>query len=667
MAKELIEIDVFDAGLNTKADPINLLPGQSDYMNNILFGDYGSIMTRGRISTYNSTPITGSPEYFSNILGMHSYRPATMSAQLVVACAGNAYIMTGASTFPVLISGATGFCTKDEAVNTVEMNGLLFLAGAGNMMKKYNGVEFTRAGVSAPTQVLSAACNAAGTLTGEYQYVYWGVNSYLAEGDYIATPSPVKTIASGAVRVSNIPTAPASYGIETWKIGRNTAGASGIFWYLTDKTNGVTSFTDNVADADLDELAPTDQGYPRIFRFTCVYGGRLWGAVDEYLWYSNVDQPEEFPSTNFIRVAAGSGLKICSIVPFMGMIVISLSAYSSPPHTFDANGDPTSVFTSAGGAESYPYTLGTALYVLRIGDSIGFSDPENWYLNLIAQNEGAESNGACIPVAGYLWMTGRGGVSLFNGSSIASGIQETIRGGIAAHNISDPINSLFSLANPSHIRLACAIEWRNRVYLSLDRTSGYNGSISAANDTTLIYDYSRVGVSDPRKGAWSKIDSMGAQKFIVHEDQLLAAGAKGTGLDSNFVGAYIYKWDNGTFQSAATATSPLYYRMSAIRGKKTHVYNDKDFRFVNVWASGTGTLLVNFKVNGVDYDTASTISTSSITLTSTGEKTKITLPGRATGKHLWIQFSVDTTSGGTLDLSIAKVQVFYNLRGLRNA
>lgn len=644
MSKELIEIDVFDAGLNTKAEPINLLPGQSDYMNNILFGDYGSIRSRGGITTYNSTPFSAVP---SPIDGMISYKPSTMSALLVVGNRGTGYVLTGASTFPVAISGATNFY-GDGPLEMVQMNELLFLATPNITMKKFNGREFTNAGVVLPTQALTAVCDAAGgNLNGEYQYVYWGVNSYLAEGDYIETPSDVKTIASGKVRVSNIPTAPAAYGIETWKIGRNTAGAAGIYWYLTDVTNGVTSFTDNTADDVLDVLAPTAQGGPKTFTVTCVYGGRLWGATGDYLWYSNPDQPEEFPSTNFIRVGSGSGLNICSIVPFNGMIVISMSNYV-----------PT--------INNSTYSQRTALYVLRIGDSIGFNDPENWYLNLVSENEGSESQHACIPVAGYLWMTGRKGVTLFNGASVLGGVMDTPSGGVVASKISDPIGSLFTLARPGNIRLACAIEWQNKVYLSIDRTNG-DQNYYPSNDTTLIYDYTRVGSVDPRKGGWSKIDLYGAQQFVVHEDQLLGAGNNSSTLTTDFRGPYIYKWDNPT-TTAYPIDLPT-YRMAPIRGKKQHIYNDKDFRFINVWASGVGTLTVTVRVGGVDYDSATTVHTEALALVAAGSKSKISLTGQASGKILWIQFvgSSSPTSNSLIDLSITRVQVFYNLRGLRNA
>jgi hypothetical protein len=177
----------------------------------------------------------------------------------------------------------------------------------------------------------------------------------------------------------------------------------------------------------------------------------------------------------------------------------------------------------------------------------------------------------------------------------------------------------------------------------------------------------RVGTADPRKGGWSKIDSIGAQKFIVHEDSLLSIGNRSTAVDSGFRGAYIYKWDNASIVGS-TVNVPT-YRMSAIRGKKPHIYHDKDFRFINIYAAGLGTLTVTIKVDGVDYDTGTTVQTESIALTSAGAKTKIALTSQATGKTLWIQFAGGTsaTSGGLLDLSITKVQVFYNLRGLRNA
>lgn len=650
MSKELIEFDVFDAGLNTKADPINLLPGQSDNMNNIVFGDYGSIKSRNGISTYNSDPLGGVNA--ASIDCLVSYRPATMSALLVAVVDGDTYVLTGASTAPVLITGATAPLFPSQfAIDSVQMNGLLFLGGTGSNQNKFNGREFTRMGIELPIFPATSVCDASGgNLNGTYRYIYWGVNSYLAEGDY-GVESWNNTITSGEALVSGIPTAPASAGVEYWKIGRNTAGAAGIYWYLTDVTNGTTSFTDNTPDANLDVLAPTDQGAAqKPFKATCVSGGRFWGAVDDYLWFSNPNQPEEFPSTNFIRVGSGSGLTISSLVPFMGMIVIGMSDHTAS-------------------LSARPYSQKTALYVLRIGDSIAFNDPENWYLNLIAENEGSESARACIPVGGYLWMTGRKGVSLFNGNSVVGGIQDTAAGGMLTPKISDSVSTLFSLAESSNIRLASAIEWNGKVYLSIDR-SAQGANNFPSNDTTLVYDYLRIGESDVRRGAWSKFDSVGAMQFVVHEDKLLGGGSRTTGGHfGTTAGRYIFEWDNGTNTDTVagngTTIAPT-YRMAAIRGKKNHVYNDKDFRFINVWASGIGTLNVVVKINGLNYDGATTILSTSFPLTTAGEKTKITLPGSASGKHIWIQFSV-THSNNNVDLTITKVQAFYNLKGLRNA
>lgn len=649
MSKELIEFDVFDGGLNTKSEQINLVPGQSPAMDNILFGDYGSIKTRGGISTHNSVAMsTDGPQGFA------SYRPSTMSAQMMVIASGSLFVLTGASTTPVAISGATGVWDPYFPVEMEQMNEKMFIAYPDAYVRKFNGTNLTLAGVLPPSQVLTAACDAAGTMTGAYRYVYWGVNSYAAEGDYVVTPSTVKTIASGNVRVNNIPTAPASQGINTWKIGRNTAGASGIYWLVTSVTNGVTSFTDTAGDDELETLAPTDQGYPRFFENMCVYGGRLWGSVGDILWYSNVNQPEEFPSTNFIRVGNGTGSFISSITPFMGMIVVSMSGF-----------DPTRNGTTTLGPT---YSAKTALYVLRIGDSIGFNDPENWYLNLIAEDIGSESQRACIPVAGYLWLTSRDGVSLFDGSGLAQSVQDTSVGGVPSLKISDQVGSWFDLAYDSDIRIAAAIQWNDRVYLSIAKTR--SGS-APGNNMTLVYDTMRVGRSDPKKGAWSTFSDVSAGKFVVHEGQLYGSGPVVNGSDTannSLNGGYIFKWDNGNTYDNVTAStrSPIYY-MAPIRGKKNHVYNEKDFRYFKVWTSGVGILRVSFVLNGKTYSDGTAVHTEQITLSATGSETTVTLPAGVSGKHIWVRFTmIPNGANSLLDLNISRVHVFYNLRGLRN-
>ena len=645
--KHIVELSVFDAGLVTKAQPINLLPEQSPDLKNVIFDDYGSIGLRSGIKTHNTAIMSSSQDGTARVVGLASYKPSTMSALLMSISNGTLWVCTGAATTPISVPSSTGLWPLAQYVETVQFQELFFMVSKDYQPYKFNGNEFTKMGVSAPTWQAAFTSGAAGNLNGSYKYVFWGVNSYAAEGDYGPATAEV-TITNGRASFINVATAPISAGINYWKVGRNTAGATGVYWYVTDVTNGVSVFTENLADSSLVTLAPVDQGYPRQFQFITAYGGRCWGATQDYLWFSNINQPEEFPSENFVRVGRGDGMDISAITPFMGMIVISKS---------DHNGR-------------------IALYTLTIGDSVTFADPESWYLRLVSNESGSESHRGVVAFSNYLLLPNRYGVHLFDGSAVHLAASESTQGAIPSENIANAVSDRFQINAVGYgtvsLKAAAAVNWGGRILLSHPRDTDQ----AYRNSQTLAYDYQRTGGKSAKNGAWTEFPSYSASQFAIHEGKLYGGAPRSASpVDEPMEGGYIYEWDNGSqYQAGLDFGSRMdaYFVTAPIHGAKGHEGYNKDFRWVIFNEKGNDpNITVTFYVDGTSLSTASLIHTETYSLASSGRDYKIFLPAVARGKRLWIKYTWSGPNSSAVSPSAApklsRIKICYTLRGLRNA
>ena len=619
MAKYQNIADSFDGGLNEKAQDVNVPLNQICGAENVVFDDYGAVNVRAGEAQLNTVSL-GS----FRVDGIYSYRPSTMSAQLVAVCNGRAVVATGAATAFVEIASSVTVWTADTPCEMQQQNELLFFSNGNVKPYKFNGKEFTQMGVSAPISDLTAATNAAGgNLTGSYVYVYSGLNSYLAEGDYSGA-TVAFTAAGESVVVSNIETAPISAGVEYHKIYRNTAGQAGAYWYLTDVTNGVSSFTDNIADTALVTRAPTDNGSPRFFKFMLPSSGRMFAAGDstkDYLWYSDINQPEVFPSSNFLRIGRGDGLDISGIKEQEGNLVISKS---------DGAGQ-------------------TAIYILQMGDPTSNSSAENWYLRKMADNVGSESHRAMIDYDGNLTMFNRDGVTSFRGGAVSINPSESLAGSSGQKSISDMIENRFRNLDTDLVKNVCGINWNNRVYFSVPL-----GAVSDKEFTLqFIFDYVRLNKSRSVGGAWSLAGSdigMQVSQYVTHESKLYGASWLKDGL--------IHQLDVGT---AWKGSGEPQFLTAPFQGKKGHEQNWKDFRWAYVTCD-TAAYSIAVKI----YVDSKLIETISLDLTAVDlEATKTVKMRLSKYQGRYIQYTFKTTDTA-LPFTIRRIDTIYNLRGLRN-
>jgi hypothetical protein len=629
--KSQIRIAAFDGGLNTKSDSVGLEDNQSPSLQNVTFDDLGAVGTRNGYTKVNTAAIGT-----ATVDGLYSYTSEGQSPYLVAACNGSYWFLSG-TTFNTIPSSQSLFSAGVNA-EIRQFQNLLFVSNGVQQPYKWNRTEFTRMGVSAPTATLVAATGAVGNPNGTYTYVYTGVNSFAVESDYGVVSNSLAVVNS-RIALTGIPTAPVSYGINSWNIYRNTAGVQGIYYRVTSVTNGVSAYTDNIIDASLVTAAPLDKGVPRKYQYSQTHKGYFFTndvSNPSYLWYSVVNQPESYPSTNFIRVGYGDGKIITGIAILNDTLVITKN---------DAQGN------------------GSA-WVLFMTDSVGVTGPTNWYLRKSDSAYGGESHRSMVIYSNILGFLARQGFFAFSGTSLILAPSETTRGSFGVDSHSYDIEPDIFAFKTALLGNASAIQYKNKIWLSVSSTSA-----SAANDAIYQYDFVRATSQDRTVGAWSKFSNHSIGQMAIHNGALYGG--------SSLADGFVYQLDSGTSDNGSAITS--YYLTSPIAGEKDHVNNTKAFRIVYLLVQNTGNWMMNVTYF-VDFrsETGNTIQ---IPLTPGGgvwasmvwgvdpwggqnlrTRVRILLAG-ALGQYIQLKFSGDGIAGHSW--KVYDAEIFYNVKGLR--
>lgn len=629
--KDSFRIEKFDGGLNTKNNATNIPANQSPDAQNVIFDDFGAVGSRNGFSPVNTAPIGTAVGD-----GLVSYVNQSGTAKLVAACNGSVWYLSG-TTF-ITIPSSQSLFTAGIAMEMKTFRDNLFISNGGAQPYKWNGTEFTRMGVSAPTATMTVATGIAGSPSGTYTYVRWGVNSNLAQGDY-GVVSPSISVVGARVNVGGITTALASAGINTWNIGRNTAGVQGVYYLVTSITNGTTSFVDNAADSALLTLAPTDKGYPRLFKYMLASKGRLFGAGESgnpsYLWFSNLNQPEEYPSTNFIQVGTGDGMVISGLSIQDDLIIIAKS---------DSNGQ-------------------TATWTLNITDSSGVSSASNWYLKKMNVGYGAESHRSMASFSNVLGFLNRQGFFAVNGNALSLSLSQTNQTQLSVDSHSFDIEPDIFQFKASLLSTAAAIVYKNKLWLSVPGTSD-----STTLDKVYQYDFVRASSDKRDVGAWAPFTGHSISQFAIHQGSLYGISSTSNGL--------VYLLDSTHNDNGSAVSS--YFVTAALGGSEKVRENEKVFRTIYMWveASGAWDLTLSYYV---DFDTG-TGDTYNIDLTPGGslwgtmvwgtdawggaqmrKRVRVDLRN-AKGKVIQFKFK---TNGVDRYWKVHSLQAYYSVRGLR--
>jgi hypothetical protein len=172
---------------------------------------------------------------------------------------------------------------------------------------------FRKWGITKPSSANTFAADSGTGLTGTFLYKYTYVNSTSGHESSASPASASHTVANKTINLTGL-AASADTQVDKINIYRTTNGGA-TYFYLTQISNGTTTYADSTADTALGtDEAPLYNDPPPV-SFTAIeeWDGRIWGfkAGDTKLYFSNnefyslVGNPEEsFHPDNFIDLRA---------------------------------------------------------------------------------------------------------------------------------------------------------------------------------------------------------------------------------------------------------------------------------------------------------------------------------------------------------------------------
>ena len=585
----------FDGGLNNQHDKQLIEDNESPDCANVLF-DRGSVATRLGIAKLNTTAV-GS---FAGD-GLFTRRADTGAETMIAFAGGSMFDLSGASTFTSIPSAQSIFTAGLQVFADTQEN-YMFICNGSQIPYKYNGVEFTRHGVYAPTTAATAATNSAGTLTGDYRYKVTAVNSASVESDVNASTDTF-TAASEDVLLSAIPTFAVSFGINARRIYRTEAGGSAFKFLVSLGDNTTTTYVDNISDSALGVAAPTDNGVPPNYSAIKYHQGRLFvldPANPNYLWYSNLDDPYTFASTNFLKLgdntsdlARGLGVWQNNIVVFCEKSIFLIYMSS----TSDSTWQPI--------RSQSQYGSSSPKCILDIDSSVLFPSLQN------------------DVVVGF---------SLVDGISIAQSTTFLTNNAVGSDRQSDrffpDIQNFVKTGNEN----IAGIVFENRAWISVQYGTG-----STENNRVYVMDFRERRSTKKQRFSWVPMTGYNAADWTVYEGALYFISSTANG--------FVYKAQGATYDDDGAAINS-YYWTKEFQGLPGEWDNTKDFRFSKFLIGKLGDWFMNLKYR-TDSDQGD------------GDVQQISLDpgGSLWGTMVW---GADTWGGGS---SEENIKVF--LRGKR--
>lgn len=516
----------FNGGLNNKYHREIIAENESPDCANVRFSD-DAVETRGG-STRLNTAAVGS---FA-CDGLYTRHDNTGAESLVAWFGGTAYVYAAPSF--ATIGSAQSIYTAGQRVAGAEYEGYLFMCNGGSIAYKYGSSAFTRHGVYAPQSAPVAATAATGAaLTGSYSYKVTYVNSAAVEGD-VSTVSNTLTVAGQNVTVT-IPTAPASWGVNSRRLYRVSGAVYSLIATISDNTT--TTYDDAISAGTTS--APTDNGVPPKYNSIVYAKGRLFcndTANPNYVWWSEADSPYTFASTSFRLVGDNTQDVVRGLAVYNDNVVVLCEK---------------------------------SIYILYIADST----PSNWQLIKTKSAYGCRSQFATFNYNNSLMFPAMQGdkfvgFAALTGDSIEPEVSLLTTSAALSELKSDPIEpDVFLISDTSLIRSMYAAVYKNLAYISVPY-----GTTPSANNRIYVYDFSlRSGT----KGApaWSPDTGITANQFTIFGGSLYFGSATANGR--------VYQYETATYNDDGAAIDS-YYWTKEFSGDKAEQNLIKDWRFANI-------------------------------------------------------------------------------------
>jgi hypothetical protein len=301
--------------------------------------------------------------------------------------------------------------------------------------------------------------------------------------------------------------------------------------------------------------------------------------------------------------------------------------------------------------------------MLYIPDSTGATGTDNWYLTKSPSAYGGQSGKALLFFSNLLAFFNAKGMFALSGQDIALNAADSNIGKFLTESRSFDIEPDILNFKQSMIKNIAGIIYKNKAWYSVASTNS-----STYNDKIYQYDYERMSNSDRTTGAWSKFDAHNINCFAEHAGNLYGG--------SSIANGYVYQLDT-TYNDISSAINS-YFITAGISGKKEHRDNTKVWRTLIIWYECVGdwNLTVDYLLDyGNNYSDpillnmhpggslwGSAIYNTSLWGGGTLRKKMSLGLGGPHSRDIQFRFRTNTVNNYW---KIHKIQVFYNLRGLR--
>lgn len=277
--------------------------------------------TEGDLTKWPGSALFISGAGSSRITGLFQSRLANSSNYFVMY--GDTVARVDSNALIALLTGQTptGFY---DAKTIGQL--FLFCNGLNPNRKILSDLRVQLLGVAAPASAPTVAAGAAGDLTGTYNYKRTFKNSTTqAESN----PSPVSgdvTVTSKQITVTGLGGATDTQ-VDKQVLYRNTGTGAGQWFRVVELDASLTSYTDNITDANLAEQVYEDNGVPPLARFLETYNGMMVYAGLQSpnmnrVAFSGLGRPEAHDPDNVYDLDPESDDTITGMKVFGGALAI---------------------------------------------------------------------------------------------------------------------------------------------------------------------------------------------------------------------------------------------------------------------------------------------------------------------------------------------------------
>jgi len=620
---------LFDGGLNSKFERSIINDNESPDCQNVLFSD-GAVGSREGVSQLN----TASVGTFA-CDGLFT-RNEDSGAETMVAFFGGLGYALGTTTFTTIPSAQSVF-TAGTRIGSTQYQNHIFFGNGDASPYKYNGTDFTRHGVPAAsgTVSLNTAAGAGDLSSGTYMYRVTYVNSQAVEGDLGSATAGLAVVVSASVDLSDIPTAPQSHGVNSRKIYRTEADGAAYKLVTEITDNTTTTYNDTLADASLGLAAPTDNGEPPNYSIAVYHQNRLFtndaGNLN-YLWYSDLEEPYTFASTNFFKVGDAASDLIKAI---------------------DVHQNAVYVFCQRSVWMLYmPSTTDSDWRLIRVGSAYGSRSPFGSFLFQDKMMFPATQSGKLV------------GFAAIQGASIDPTTTVLENMVIGSELQSEPIEPDIFDIQESNLGDITAHVFQNKAYIAVTKDQG-----STSNNYVLIFDFSYERISKSQQSLWVLWKGINVRDFTAFGGKLYGGSSLADGL--------VYQLEDDTYNDNDAAIDS-YFWTKEFSGIPGHENLTKDFRRVKILVDNAGTYDMDLAVR-VDSESTSGGLVFPIALTPGGgiwgamvwgvgswgggraqDEKEIFLSGLS-GRRIQFRFSNQNTAGQRF--KVQGLNFYYNVRG----